>query len=130
MSQKGNAIAVCYAQKSVSYIISLVEKNSSIETHRTGYYGQKQSTNTKDEFFSNWQSKFNAMKTIGMLQNDLAQVSVGLSLHFMRGGRINAVKYARRLIKKKVLTIFMMRKRVKLARKYKKWPEEDWKEFL
>ena len=64
-----------------------------------------------------------------MLQNDLAQVGVDLSLHFMGGGRINAVKYARRLMKKKVLTIFMMRKRVKLARKYKKWPEKDWKEF-
>ena len=62
LSQKGNAIAVCYAQKSVSYIISLVEKNSSIKTHKIGYYGQKQSTNTKDEFFRKWQGKFNATK--------------------------------------------------------------------
>ena len=116
--------AVKVSQKTVCRIIKLFEETGSVQPRRKGKCGRKRSTTDRDNKIILRISLMNPHLTA----NDIKmQQNISASHHTVARRLREGGRYARKPIKKPLLTKKMRSQRLKWSKDHKNWTVNDWK---
>lgn len=126
-NQRQIADAVGVSQATVNRIIKQHQETGSITANRVGKCGPKRKTTAKDDMLLVRNSKINPRKSDVDLTRELHEGGINVHVTTVRQRLREAGRFARKPIKKQLLTQAMMKKRYLWAKKYQDWTVEDWK---
>lgn len=124
------AAVVGVSLATVSRVIKLKQETGSFSPKRKGKCGRKKKTSPRDDAYLLRQSRKDPRKTSDALNTDLKELGIQISSSTVRRRLIAVERFARRPLKKQLLTKTMKEKRYKWAKKYKEWTKEQWRKVM
>ena len=115
------------AKSTVGDILKRKQDTGESSTLRQGRCGRKRKTTPRDDTVIIRESIKNPKKTSADLQRDLSTSGVNISSSTVRRRLLEVGRFARKPLKKQLLTSVMKRKRLQWARRYSQWTADDWK---
>ena len=114
----------------VNKIIKQKAETGNVGVRKIGKCGRKRKTSKRDNSFIIRESKCNPRKTGDELKRDLEQIGVNVSSSTICRRLIENGRFAKKLIKKQLLTSAMKKKRLEWAIKHKEWTVEVWSKVV
>lgn len=130
MTVRDIAAAVGVGKSSVSRIINQQKNFGTVSPKRKSKCGRKRKTTPRTDKFLVRNSIMHPYKTSRDLQRELIATGVSVDSSTVRRRLIEAGRFARKPIKKQLLTPAMKKKRLDWARKYQSWTAQDWKKVV
>ena len=109
------------AKSTVGDILKRKKDTGESSTLRQGRCGRKRKTTPRDDTVIIRESIKNPKKTSADLQRDLSTSGVNISSSTVRRRLLEVGRFARKPLKKQLLTSVMKRKRLQWARRYSQW---------
>ena len=115
------------AKSTVGDILKRKEDTGESSTLRRGRCGRKRKTTPRDNKVIIRNSIKYPKKTSIDLQRDLSSAGVNISSSTVRRRLLEVGRFARKPLKKQILTSVMKTKRLRWVRRYIQWTADDWK---
>ena len=118
------------AKSTVGDILKRKKDTGESSTLRQGRYGRKRKTTPRNDTVIIRESVKNPKKTSADLQRDLSTSGINISSSTVRRRLLEVGRFARKPLKKQLLTSVMKRKHLQWARRYSQWTADDWKKVV
>ena len=118
------------AKSTVGDILKRKKDTGESSTLRQGRCGRKRKTTPRGDSVIIRESIKDPKKTSADLQRDLSTYGVNISSSTVRRRLLEVGRFARKPLKKQLLTSVMKRKRLQWARRYSQWTADDWKKVV